>query len=223
MFNNMATATKYNGDLDEEATKLANVYRLLREDRDGLCILVTGRAGVGKSALINSIIGEYKAEEGTSPDGVTTKVEKYPKKVGDFIITICDSPGLHCGGINNEKQYLKDLEENCREVDLHLYCVKMTDRMRKNEGAVMKKLSRIFGTENLWRKTLFVLTFANEVKPPRNPSSSSVDYFSKLVTHWKTFLQDKLIADTSIPEEVAKKVPIVPVGYAKEPAANCDY
>ena len=45
----------------------------------------------------------------------------------------------------------------------------------------------------------------------------------KLVSEWEKSLQAALTCtDTGIPEKVAKSVPVVPVGYAKELATNCN-
>ena len=101
-----------------------------------LRILITGRTRAGKSALVNSIVGEYVADEGDFPWGQTTKVKRYEKTVGDVQIWIYDSPCLQDGIIDKkvEEIYLKDLEENCREVDLNLYCVKMNDGMLHKGG-----------------------------------------------------------------------------------------
>ena len=58
------------------------VRRQLSERQDSLCILVMGRAGTGKSALVNSIVGEYVAIEGDSPSRETTRVSKHERKFG---------------------------------------------------------------------------------------------------------------------------------------------
>ena len=210
-------------------TKLeAELNRLLSGSKKRLRILVTGRTGAGKSALVNSIVGEYVALEGDSPFGETTKVKRYDKTVGDVEIWIYDSPGLQ-DGINNkvvEEQYLKDLQENCGEVDLNLFCVKMNDRMRESETEAIVKLSNSFGGDKFWRNTSIVLTFANEVKPPKSSKYTPVDFFSNRMLQWTFLLRERLVENAQVTENVVANIPIIPAGYSDEPslpAAKCDY
>ena len=236
--NNMAEAPEPKADHEiiAEASKgpwetkvVAELNHLLLEmdaDKKRLRILVTGRTGAGKSALVNSIVGKYVAIEGDSPEGETVKVTRYDKKFGDVDVWIYDSPGLQ-DGIKDKKaegQYLRDLQDNCKEVDLNLYCVKMNDRMRESEEDAIIKLSKSFGMNEFWQNTSIVLTFANEVKPPK--SSTPEVFFSKRMEQWKTLLSRMLIKGAHIAEEVVKNIPIIPAGYSDEPAlpaAKCDY
>lgn len=58
-------------------------------------ILITGHVGMGKSALINSILEEIEAKEDNTGCAVTTQVKKfsYCTDNGNHI-TLIDSPGL---------------------------------------------------------------------------------------------------------------------------------
>jgi GTPase Era involved in 16S rRNA processing len=180
--------------------------------------------GTGKSSLVNSIVGEYVTIESDSPRRETTRVSKHEKKIGDEVVTIYDSPGLpDCFKV--EEQYLKELEMNCQDVNLNLYCVKMNDGMHASEEDAIVKLSCAFGTENFWQNTLIVLTFANEIMPPKSSHVSPAAYFQSRMSEWKTVLQHTLIEKVHVTREVAENVPIVPAGYSEQPslpAANSD-
>lgn len=211
--------------LDEVHRQLSE--NLKKSGKDDLRILVTGRTGAGKSALVNSIVGEYVAMEGDSPFRQTTEVTKYEKVVGDIAIAIYDSPGLQLqDGVEDEKEYLKDLEQNCKEVDLNLYCIRMDDRLQYKEKEAMKKLSKAFGMDEFWKNTLIVLTFANKINPQKTASLTPVDVFSKRMSEWKFLLRRVLIDKAGVSEKVAEEVPVVPVGCSDKPslpAARCDY
>ena len=221
----MATATE-----STEKDVLSEVYRHLSEHKGcrSMRILVTGRVGVGKSSLVNSIVGSYVAEEGFSPfTRETTKVTGYQAVIKDVKVTIFDTPGLQHDDVN-ESEYLKDLEETCKEVDLNLYCLRMNDRFRaENEIAPMTKLSHAFGREDFWQATMFVLTFANEIILPRDQCFKSLsEYFRNQMLIWKSILHQKaLIEKVSVERGVAENVPVIPAGCSDElslPGTDCD-
>ena len=56
-------------------------------NNQSVSIFVTGKTGVGKSTLINRIIGKYVAEEGASLDRGTVAVEAFVFKYQDIDIT----------------------------------------------------------------------------------------------------------------------------------------
>ena len=201
------------------------------EQSKSLRILVTGKTGVGKSALVNGIVGKYVAKEGDTLDPETSKVMEYRTKIRDVEVVIYDSPGLQDGTLR-EDEYLKDVEEKSKNVDLILYCTKMTDeRITKGDKDAVSKLSNAFGKDKFWKNTLFVLTFANEVRlPPKRGSDTTVqppleEYFERRLALWKTKLHE-LLRGVGIDERIADDVPVVPAGYHIEPslpAEGCEF
>ena len=185
--------------------------------RKTLRILITGKTGTGKSALINGIIGTNASKEGGLLNPMTSKVEEYKRTVRNVKMLVYDSPGLQ-DGTKNEKAYLLDMEKKCKGVDLVLYTIRMSDQ-RINVGDIeaMKKLTTAFG-ENFWARTMFVLTFANEVRDPEDPEdeSSNQAFFEKRLRTWKQKLPDTAMKNLSISKKVAKGIPIVPAGYRKK-------
>ena len=183
--------------------------------RKTLRILITGKTGTGKSALINGIIGTNASEEGGQLSPTISEVEEYKRTVRNVKMVVYDSPGLQ-DGTKNEKAYLLDMEK-CKGVDLVLYTIRMSDQ-RINVGDVeaMRKLTTAFG-ENFWARTMLVLTFANEVCDPNNPEdeSSNQAFFEKRLRTWKQELPKTVIEKLNVAKKIANGIPIVPAGYHK--------
>ena len=131
---------------------------LLSEGKTSLRILMTGLVGTGKSTLVNSILGDNVAQVAFSPSLQTVRVTKYQKKVQNVAVTIYDDPGL-CNPFDGPDADIKRLEEINEDVDVVLYCVRMNSpRISQDDIYALRKLSRAFGKEKFWEKTLFVLT-----------------------------------------------------------------
>ena len=206
-----------------------DLERLLAENEDSarqlldigvreVRILVTGKTGTGKSALINGIMGTNVSEEGDSLDPTTMQVERYKRKVRGIPMIVFDSPGLQ-DGTENEKEYLLDMERQCKEVDLVLYTMRMSDkRLHTDDTEAMRKLTHAFG-EKFWENAMFVMTFANEVRDPEAPDDEEQNriHFNKKLTQWKEKIPDTLEKELNISKEVAERIHIVPAGYYKQP------
>ena len=133
-------------------------------------ILVCGKTGVGKSSLVNSLVG-YEAFEVGDPgldigDGafrpMTMQVKSVSIKVDGLIVQIWDSPGLQ-DGTDNDEAYLQDMYEKCKDVDLVLYCMEMTIPLwTDSEINAARLLTMKFG-DTLWQKCVVVLTKANSI------------------------------------------------------------
>ena len=182
-----------------------------------ICLLITGKTGTGKSALINGIIGE-SVTEGRGPlDPKTMAMEAFKRTLRGIPITVFDSPGLQ-DGTENEKQYLLDMGRKCKKVDLVLYTLKITDRrLHPEDVEAMRKLTNAFGAQ-FWQSAMFVMTFANEVHDPERPGDEEQNskYFEERLDTWKTKLPQTLEKELNVMRKVAKQVPIVPAGYYKQ-------
>ena len=56
--------------------------------------LILGKAGVGKSSLVNNIISENVAHIGSFEQG-TTQIKKYSRSLFNVSIKVYDTPGLY--------------------------------------------------------------------------------------------------------------------------------
>ena len=192
---------------------------------DSVNILIAGKVGTGKSSLINSIIGSTSdvAKEGQSQ---TTQLDSHlaevkvttndayakTKAIG---VTFWDSPGI--GNVfSNEEMLFTQLAKKYSETDLLLYCLDMRQRLSKDDVKGITRLTETLGSE-LWKNAVFVLTFANEVKPPPGSSVDRVKHFKDTLQSWQDVIARLLRERLSVPEEIIKHTTIVPTGYRQHP------
>ena len=196
------------------------------KDSEGreLKILITGRTGVGKSTLVNAIVGKDLAVEGRSLEAETMHVNKYAWVTTDGIhISLWDSPGLEDGS-KQEKRYLREIKKNCSEVDIVIYCMKLDNRAElgrtQHDYLAIRKLNKAFGSK-WWIHSIFVMTFANtlqlELEDQHEGNKSLVKKAFKRILHdWKGEIRNALI-QVGVDRSIAKKVPVKPAGYTNEP------
>ena len=188
-------------------------------------IFITGKTGVGKSTLVNGLVGKKIAKEGDTLNPETSVVKGYRSKHHSVTVTVWDSPGLQ-DGTNQESQYLEDMKKKCSEMDLSIYCVSLKET-RFFEGCpdilAMKKLTDLFG-KKMWENAMFVLTFANLAEDldskilEEDDENKKAKLFQDKVELWKKTLADALIKDVGVDENIASRIEVVPAGHQYVPA-----
>ena len=185
-------------------------------------IVITGKTGSGKTALINGLIDRKVGEEGEAlTRGRTQHVEPKELSINDDVVAkIWDTPGLQ-DGTDEEDWYLDEMKQYCSDCNLFIYCVNMSQRrLDAAEIAAMGKLTETFG-KDFWKKVLFVLTFANSVEHFCPPEHDVREYFERGVKDWHDMLARKLV-DFGVEQEIAEKIVVVPTGYSKPLKSNPD-
>ena len=94
-------------------------------DHRQLRLIAIGETGQGKSALVNGLLGDEVAAEGSTLDAGTKKVAKHTNS--DGIAVVWDTPGFGMDDAESDKQKVEQMASECAgQVDLMLYCIRMT-------------------------------------------------------------------------------------------------
>ena len=150
--------------------------------------------------LVNGILGKKLAKVGHTLNSTTKTIEYYTVNQEQVEITVCDTPGFQDG---KDKDYFEDFQRRCREPDVVLFCVSMTDTRWTNDHIeTIKKVNEALG-EDVWMNTVLVLTFANKVD-----DKTKKEQFSNKFS--------ETLKDIGIIKEVIEDIPTALAGNASE-------
>lgn len=208
--------TKQHFAMNEREKKLIHQWVSRSKSLD---ILIFGKIGVGKSSLINTLLKEQVAEEGSGLYSVTKKVEAYTRTIrpiktiiNDVRVTLWDTPGLR-DPFEDGKKTLDAISEVCQDVDLFLFCTRMDQtRLGQDDVDAIRELTETLG-EGIWKRAIFALTFANKTSPPSGQPSP--DYLTSREQEWQAGFREAVKRHAGSID--VGSIPVVPTGYKEEP------
>jgi hypothetical protein len=177
-------------------------------------ILISGRAGTGKSTLMSSLLGKEihrRAAEDLGASSITVSTAQ----VNNVSIKTLfwNSPGIYDNGLNEAKKLTGFLDS----IDLVIYAMRMDEtRMRPEDTEIMQKLTRTFGA-SFWKKGMFVLTFANMVNYLDNHHTMrrSKEHSMKRAGQWEEYVRG-VLSKEGISYSLLKGIPFVQAGHPTE-------
>ncbi|CAM8973647.1 unnamed protein product [Rhodiola kirilowii] len=143
-----------------------------------LNILVIGKSGVGKSAIINSIFGENKAGiDAFEP--ATTSVKVITGMVDGVHIRVFDTPGLTTSVMDQgtNRKILASVKKATKKCppDIVLYVDRLDSQTRDlNDLPMLRTITGSLGP-SIWRSAIVTLTHAASA-PPDGPSGAPLSY-----------------------------------------------
>ena len=175
-------AGRQTGQLFSLETAKRTALLLEAEGKDDLSfslnILVLGKSGVGKSAMINSIFGEERTPiDAFGP--ATTTVKEIVGTVDGVEIRVFDTPGLKSSaseqGINRRMlSSVKKFTKKCPP-DIVLYVDRLDAQTRDlNDLPLLRTITSSLGS-SIWKSAIITLTHAASA-PPDGPSGSPMRY-----------------------------------------------
>ncbi len=197
-------------------------------------ILCVGPTGVGKSTLLNGLLGSKEEElEGSDLDPFkagndlqrgTSGIHKRAFVKAGVTVIVWDTPGLE-GKAEIDQDYMtkmKSMEEECGGFDIFLYCIKADETRNTeicSENSSLIKFTELFGSK-MWENGIVILTFCNAIvgdlkeKKEISPDIDIEKKFQERIASWKSLVHTALL-HKGVKEDTVKRIPVVPAGSAK--------
>ena len=207
---------------NDDLQSLRHIYSewLSENCQNHFSILVTGKTGVGKSRLVNALVGRQVAQEGRLRTACTDTVSAHKTIIDGVEVVVWDSPGLQDGSCN-EVLYLADMKHKLDGgFDVMIYCLSMTEtRFHDADKKAIRTMTECFG-KDLWKKAVVALNFANRISDP--DEEDELAYFMNEKYSWDKAIDD-FLADLGIDCKVRDDLPVVPTGtYKKLRLPSCE-
>ena len=205
--------------LEDESELQKQFTKYMNSERDSLKIVTIGHRSVGKSSLINSLLGLPEEEDhGRMRRNTPVACASFLYFKAKITLEGRDKPiDITMWDTANIERNPAQVFEKCIDVhaDVILYCINMRNRLGSDVMLGFQQLiSHRFGSEIL-KNMVFALTFGNEVRPVRGSKEDECTYFSKQLESWQHIILD-FLKEQGVAEYIVSAVPIIPAGYRED-------
>ena len=148
-------------------------------------ILVMGPTDVGKSTLVNALLGDVVAEVHYGAKSVTREMHVHEGEFMEVKIRVCDTVGFGDTEGRSDMNILKEIPRNIR-FDLILIYVRMDCRASDGVQKMFTLLSAMMHPE-AWKRTVVVLTFVNFFLQQGVPEAPNEEKKEKVIKEMEVF------------------------------------
>lgn len=121
----------------ESGRQLAETFDGSRRRHDGFSVVMAGRPNVGKSTLLNALLGEEKAIVTPIPGTTRDRVEGRTTWAGETV-RVLDTAGLRAGRDLIEREGIRRTRESIGQADLVLAILDASCDWQEEDGQVME-------------------------------------------------------------------------------------
>lgn len=105
-------------------------------------VSLIGRPNVGKSTLMNSLVGEKIAIISSKPQTTRNKIQTILTE-DDFQAIFIDTPGIHKPKSKLGNYMVKSAETTLNDVDIVMYLVEPFEKIKESDLAIIKRLENV--------------------------------------------------------------------------------
>ena len=198
-----------------QSRSISRALSKLREECPKFGVLVIGRTGVGKSTLINNLLGKEVASVGHTLQSETPTVNPHEGTVEGVPIVVYDTPGLgDIKGEEEEQTHLDIMKSLLARGKIHLivYCFQMNKTiMISSHIGPLRKYHEI-GVD--WERSVIALTFADALYVPQSekklPHFEMSHFFDERLAFWQRELKRELVETVGVNSDVVEQLKIHP-------------
>lgn len=121
-----------------------------------ISILFTGPPGVGKSTLVNVMLGKIVARTDNGPDSIKADRDHYEGEFENVRLEVYDTDGYS----KKTRKLIYSVLSTRKNFDLILICIKINNRIGDNETNMLQALAKALDKE-AWKRAIIVFTFVN--------------------------------------------------------------
>ncbi|MGI6088304.1 MAG: tRNA uridine-5-carboxymethylaminomethyl(34) synthesis GTPase MnmE [Kiritimatiellia bacterium] len=107
--------------------------------REGVRAVISGRPNVGKSTLLNTLLGRDRAIVSDTP-GTTRDLIEETWLLGDYPVRLVDTAGLRGAGCQVEQEGVRRARNLMRLADLHLYVIDASQPPHPDDAANLSEI-----------------------------------------------------------------------------------